>query len=150
MVDHTHKSHSAVIIAAAVGVALPAALWVRSYWARDVVYGWVGVPGYFQFDSSQGGLKAILNCERQPLRVSFESTSPTDPHQTWHASLEDTRFGWWFDLSVPHYFAVLVGAIVAPAIVWAWSLRFSTRSLLIATTVVAILLGVMAAMSPTQ
>ena len=51
-------------------------------------------------------------------------------------------------MSVPHYFAVIVGAVVAPAVVWAWSLRFSTRSLLVATTVVAIVLGVMAAMSP--
>lgn len=148
MVAHSRKSHKAVIIAAALGLTLPAALWGRSYWARDVVYGWLGVPGYFQFDSSQGGLKAILNCERQPLRVRFESTPPIAPHQIWHASLKDTRFGWWLDLSVPHYFAVIVGAVVAPAVVWAWSLRFSTRSLLVATTVVAIVLGVMAAMSP--
>lgn len=149
-VDRSRKPHAALIIAAVVGAALPAALWVRSYWAKDVVYGWLGVPGYFQFDSTQGGLKAIVNFERQGLKVKYESDLPVAPNKAWYAHLEETRFGWWLDLAVPHYFAVVLGAIVAPTIVWAWSFRFSTRSLLIATTVIATLLGVMAAMSREQ
>lgn len=49
--SHRHVEH-AVVIAALVGVLPPSASWDRSFWAKDVIYGWLGAPGYFQFDSS--------------------------------------------------------------------------------------------------
>lgn len=95
------------------------ALWFRSYWSQDVVYGWLGVPGYFQVNSSQGCLKVILNCERQDFSLKYNSKPPERFFSTWNFNLEKhLSYGWWLDLSAPHYIAVIGCALFAAMIAW--------------------------------
>jgi hypothetical protein len=135
-----------VITAALVGCSLPAALWVRSYQATDVVYGWFGVPGYFQINSSCGCLKLIVNCERQKLLWKYNSKPPEAVADAWDFNLyKNPKFGWWLNLTVPHYLAlVLCGVFAAAVAILGQRIRFRVRTLLIAITLIAIVLGIMA------
>jgi hypothetical protein len=140
-------SRNAAILAALVGCSLPSALWIRSYWAKDVVYGWIGVPGYFQVDSSRGCLKVILNCERQEFLWKFDSNPPESfRNGAWHAELKTHRpaFGWWLDVTFPHYITVPFCGVIAVTAAWLWSRGFRVRTMLIGTAIVAILLGIVA------
>jgi hypothetical protein len=139
------KTRTAVRVAGVTAVALAAALWGRSYQAQDIVWGWLGVPGYVQVNSSRGCLKIIVNCERNDFQWRYKSTSPEVPANVWHYDLErNPRFGWWLDVAMPHYVVlVLCGAIAR--ITWEWPIRFRLRDVLVAMTLLALLLGAAAA-----
>jgi hypothetical protein len=124
------------------------ALCVRSYWKKDVVYGWFPFPGYLQVDSNRGRLKLIANLEHQQSKWKYSSKLPESNLYSWNLSLRRIpNFGWWFDLAAPHWFAALVCGGIATVPWIKWSKRFRVRTLLIAMTFVAILLGIIAATS---
>ena len=84
----------------------------------------------------------IANGETQKPIWRFVSHSPARQTRHWALALDThSRFGWWLDVTVPISFIALVVGTCA-AIPWiGWSNRFSLRTLLIATTLVAVVLG---------
>jgi hypothetical protein len=117
-------------------------LWVRSYWICDVAYGGFGFPGYLQIDSNHGDIKLIANAEFTPPKWSYTSCVPSVNDQVWFIKLDTkSTFGWLLNLSIPHWFSVGVTASIAAASWFGWARNFSLRTLLIATTLVAVALG---------
>jgi len=117
-------------------------LWVRSYWWSDVV--WVITPSCdARADSANGGttISIFFDSERKVAnewnRNSYRhNTSMRPPDATWKFDIYMTRRG--LDASLPHWFYLLLTSLIAVA---AWIRRFSLRTLLIATTLIAMVLG---------
>ena len=130
------------------------ALWVRSYWVRDrVTHNYVGRT-YARFGYTIDSLRGLCSVliERVPAfspdRMHYASWPADDSVSImfpagslarrwlgfrWESSLDA------FDIIVPYWFPVSALAAVA-AVPWLpW--RFSVRTLLIATTLVAVVLG---------
>jgi hypothetical protein len=138
-------------IAVTVGSLLAAialtALWLRSYRVHDIVWGWFPFRGYLQINSTVGELNLIANAERQKFKWQHKSREPTVNDRHWYFKLDrESRFGWWLDITVPHWFPASVLVIFAAIPLIPWSRRFSLRTLLLATTLVAVVLGLVVAM----
>src|SRR4051812_22254016 len=121
------------------------ALWVRSYWWSDIVS--ASTPSCdTRSDSANGGttISIVFDSKRE---VAYEwsrnscrhNTAMRPPDATWKFDIYITRRG--LDASLPHWFYLLVTGLIAAA---PWLPRhFSLRTLLIATTLVAVVLGLM-------
>jgi hypothetical protein len=139
------KLRTAWSVAWGVVAVLLIALWVRSYWWSDVV--WVITSTCdAKTDSSNGGttISIFMDSERQVAnewkRNSYRhNAAMRPPDATWKFAVYITRRG--LDASLPHWFYLLVTGLIAAA---PWLPRhFSLRTLLIATTLVAVVLGLM-------
>jgi hypothetical protein len=117
-------------------------LWVRSYWWLNQAQYKLSNTESLVVLSAGGTVSAAAMGSRAPIVSSFYSAPITD------AEIESyQRIRWQFtfsrfnkELRVPTWFAVLVcGSIVA--IPWLPVKRFSLRTLLIVTTLVAVVLG---------
>ena len=138
-------------------------LWVRSYWWTDVLRGTYLGTRVFYANSLVGRLQYIDGSVRTagyPVfydrnQLSYESRQYSDEYIERLKVLDlDQRpsplhaFGFYvgntpncFELIVPHWFFVLTTASLT-AVSWiGWSWRFSLRTMLIATTLVAVVLG---------
>jgi hypothetical protein len=117
------------------------ALWVRSYWRLDALQ--IGrkivIAGCF---SSQGQLGIV---KRWPYsdwngRLLYLSRSIDGEKRRQNRSqFYMTPLGGDFWAGVPHWFMVLSSALIAGMPWWRW--RFSLGTLLIATTLIAVVLG---------
>jgi hypothetical protein len=121
------------------------ALWVRSYWHVDSIISKFGLIG-----SVQGSF----------VSTSLFRLSPTDTHEwefdghSYEVTFPESTFlGFYFvgDASgwialVPQWFVVFAAVTLAAAPWVLWSKRFSLRTLLITTTLVAVVLGLIVAM----
>ncbi|MEX0642938.1 MAG: hypothetical protein WD468_09575 [Pirellulales bacterium] len=121
-------------------------LWVRSYWAHDVLRGWVPIAGLLQYEST---------CNVVTLNIT---PSLHQSKWTWHAKVPEVHdYHWWFRhyanppnqipwyfIAAPHWFLVLITGLMAAATGFRLPLRlsYSLRTLLIITTLVAVVLGV--------
>jgi len=115
--------------------------WVRSKSTRDVVYGWFPFPGYLQLDSNRSCIKLIANLEHQDASWKFDSSPLEALLRSWYFSVvSHPDYGWWLDLTVPHWLPALLFAMLAAAPWMKW--RFTVRGVLVATTIVAAILGV--------
>jgi hypothetical protein len=128
-------------VAWGVAAVLLCVLWVRSYWCRDVLTGPSQTAGESYVFSQQGEMQYLWDSRVTPDAVWQFSTYPV---QDWHTRLS-AEIGHWYRLKgfcsvvVPHWaFLLSVTAIAASS--WL-SYRFSLRTLLIATTLVAVVLG---------
>ena len=121
-------------------------LWVRSYWWHDYCRGAVvGMQGVY-FDSAQGRIGAAVftpgftewTSASQPIDQAL-STIAMKLRDDLGLGFGTTRFGNICTYLAPHWFFILITAAlqVAPWLRW----RFSLRTLLIATTLVAVVLG---------
>jgi hypothetical protein len=119
------------------------ALWVRSYWWHDAF--WIRlaanrITGVTYVNGSVGaGIGSSVFPEIVKRRFLFVSgkTDPFDPKPSW-LEFRYIRYSESdMEVRIPFWFPVLFMATLA-ALPW---LRFSLRRLLIATTLVAILLG---------
>jgi hypothetical protein len=135
------------------------ALWARSYWWRDSIWRVTRRPSpvillHTRFSSNSGttswvhenGLYSLSLQVARPDRWQYERGTA--------ATYIPKKFQWHFSpsrryLAIPHWFGVLVLALLcvftSPLIRWRWifsSWRFGLRTLLIATTLVAIVMGV--------
>ncbi len=129
-------------------------LWVRSYWRYDTVRGHFVKSQLFSISLWQGVVSFTTHQEADPNAVRLFGH--------WHI---DTRTSpsfvdqpaWWFRVSLqptlravvsaPNWFLVFMSATLA-VIPWIqWSRRFSLRTLLIAITLIAVVLGLAAAYS---
>jgi hypothetical protein len=128
------------------------ALWVRSYSWHDMVAIGITLEGGFLVTSEQGA--AELWYITAPSFVEWKVTNIPSPSQNLlPIGTEESYAGFLFEkytdgfrLSVPYWFLVpVVTALAAvPWLRW-WSNRFSLRTLLIATTLVAVVLGLIIA-----
>ncbi len=129
-------------------------LWVRSYWGNDSIAITQSTANYFglvtmrtdtQIDSGRGRIGGVWNGASGLLTPSAWIIS----HEPLADDFESDGFGFEFMnspigriFSVPHWFLILMSTTLAaaPWLPW-WSNRFGLRTLLITTTLVAVLLG---------
>jgi len=115
-------------------------LWVRSYWFYELVDN-----GVYRAGSGRGAVRIIYKGSVPPLPWLYhaEKLTEADEHQwpkhksplKWYHR-PDYAAGWIA------YWLMTVSALATCVLPWiGWSTRFSLRTLLIATTLVALLLG---------
>ena len=140
-------------VACGIACLLLIVLWVRSYWWEDtlrVPYSVARVE-YFFITSGHGLIYSVLylygssepgfGIETRAVEGEALFVDDSTPLRDWHWF----RVVHWQKFTVlymPHWFPVLVAATLA-SVPWIHKLRFSfsLRALLIATTVVAVALG---------
>jgi hypothetical protein len=128
-------------------------LWVRSYWQWDQLsvpignISWFAIDSvggqmsYFEFDSPNGSTDGHRNVFTRSLDEELARNRLTDPDYEFPPNKgliwDDGHGNVW----VPHWFPVLLTAALAsiPWIRWSW--KYSLRTLLIATTLIAVGLG---------
>ena len=141
----------AVTVLSLTACVLLIALWVRSYWTWDRCY-WPGKRLGVQINSDAGHVVLIVATQAPTstgnsfMIAQLPSPGPTD------AFYDDNILGFYFErspsrlrLDIPFWFNVLASAALAAAPWLRERWRFSLRTLLIATTVVAVVLGIIAA-----
>jgi hypothetical protein len=130
-------------IVCATACALLIALWVRSYWHNDVV----SKTRYDRFFSCLGSDGGTIYVVLGRLQVSGPTTGKHSPCQYHNNAASGIHPGFaWRRLKlglsivhVPHWFFLLLATVLAAAPWIPW--RFSFRTMLVAMTVVAALLG---------
>jgi hypothetical protein len=129
-------------------------LWVRSHYYLDSYRFWAGRSNTAAIDSKGGriyfSVSASGGADLEPyIGNKKRSEGETDILNGIIASENHLGFGRYIDLKLvntstfifPHWFAAIVSVTLA-AVPWIrWSNRFSLRTLLIATTLVAVVLG---------
>jgi hypothetical protein len=120
-------------------------LWVRSYWVGDAI-SWDQLPEQVAIISAVGGISyaEFANPAGDGDGSWRIYSQPIDP-ETKHRAII-LRFQWIRDVYdlhviVPYWFPVLLAAAIGAAPWVRWSRGFSLRTLLIAATVVALVLG---------
>jgi predicted alpha/beta superfamily hydrolase len=100
----------------------------------------------FRIDSGKGRLRSAFTTRSEPWSVgmrtfSYDEITP-NPNSAlgFYAKFRPGRF----DFDLPYWFVVLLSAIFALPPWIRWSKRFSLRALLIVTTLVAVVLGMIA------
>jgi hypothetical protein len=134
------------------------ALWVRSYWWHDIVACGITSKDRIRIDSTNGGL-AVMHKSLHGTSgtfVKWKVASLWSPSQgVFPIGFTDENYAGFsvekltdgFSLSVPYWFLVpCFAAIGTLAYASKWK-RFSLRTLLIATTLVAVVLGLVVTLS---
>jgi hypothetical protein len=128
-------------------------LWVRSYHFSDDFYGTIPGTNFIAAGSRLGYLSALFNDEPRrdwgyvgtPLpdefwRKLYRENEPSKPPNRFLLGISYPPPS-YVTLCVPYWLLVLLSTLLA-AVPWLpWSKRFSLRTLLIATTLVAVVLG---------
>jgi hypothetical protein len=117
-------------------------LWVRSYSYQQSLYAHFPVGGYLQITGCEGVIEIIVNDEKLPPGLRFNDDAFRGRKVLpWSFGFTPrSRFGGWrIDCNVPYWFAVALG-VACSVVPWLPS-RFKLRTLLIATTLVAVVLG---------
>lgn len=128
-------------------------LWARSYWRHDGLFGWLSSANTVVFVSGGGWFEvriAAVDLNRAApeqmlpafarTRIVSDSTTPDfAPKPRWSWAIQTTPSTYSFSTIAPYWFAVLVAStlIIVP---WV-KLQFSLRTMLIATTLLAVVLG---------
>jgi hypothetical protein len=124
--------------------SLLAGLWVRSYWWHDLIPLNFGQPTVYAVRSANGRLTLSRSYDGnrstgQILALRKDLATDDLAPYVWHTTQVSGRKR--DALSTPIWILVLLSATVA-AVSWArFAQRFSLRTLLIATTLVAVVLG---------
>jgi hypothetical protein len=122
-------------------------LWVRSYWYADDLARFQHGRMYL-IESAWGSVRPVYSNKEPPTNLWLFSSDrlPNDG-----GSYAHPVFGWdaddfplYFQAYIPHWIVALLFAIAAVAPWIHWSRRFSLRTLLIATTLVAVVLRLIA------
>jgi glucan phosphoethanolaminetransferase (alkaline phosphatase superfamily) len=120
-------------------------LWVRSYWRADGFIRFSNGGGMLGIESASGILHPFFN---EPRRVGgnwewvnerFDGEQKNFKHHIFE--FDDSEYPTELHLYVAHWLCALSFAVLS-AIPWIpWSKRFTLRTLLTATTLVAVVLG---------
>jgi hypothetical protein len=145
------------------GCILLVVLWVRSYWTAEII-SHRNSRSILTVGSNHGIVYFVLAYSPLELKVqgrywfwSQPTVSAKTPQPTWgYAKIGVVEPSTTLDLKFLNEFAMgtvpdylLVGLCVAAgAVPWIWPRRFTLRTLLIATTLVAIVLGAIALSLP--
>jgi hypothetical protein len=149
------KLRIAFSVACLIACALLIALWVQSYWVQyRIIYPTAG-QGVIEVDSAAGvvwvqeyDLWSPIKSNRSVEQFKLDDkvlavVSEVRPKTFMRFARFDVNLEMMVRTTVfPHWFLVLLAAGLAyvPWLPW-WSQRFSLRTLLIATTLVAVILG---------
>lgn len=136
-------------------------LWIRSYWYCDLLWfqptSTLGIGGGSFEGDVRGGYDQHSGDESFfSFQSEYLKTVKPSELQMWRRDIPDMGFDVQFlpqssiQIDVPHYFALLLLALAAALPNWRWLLqgihrmprRFSLRTLLIFTTLVAVVLGI--------
>jgi hypothetical protein len=119
------------------------ALWVRSNWKKDVVWGWFGVPGYLQVDSNGGTLRLLINQEQQKWTWKYKSQKREGDQRKWFLIAQNHQggLGRELDLKMPYFLIALALVIPALALKPKPRLKFSLADLLVLMTFSAVLIA---------
>jgi hypothetical protein len=148
-----HLLNIASIVCLVAWVALMG-MWVRSYFPRGV-----RTTGFSRINSTDGRLTfcgspftdaGIIVLTSGGYRSVFYTHQ--DSQQSWTRGTLDSRYGFGFArssaglsiLMLPYWFLVLVSGSLAMAFQLRWPPRFTIRSLFVATTFFAVVLGMIA------
>jgi hypothetical protein len=134
-------------------------LWVHSYWCRDVIFAQHPAWGSISVVSLQSKVSWIVGRQRPTRRkphfemrsipialaiAEMEGMEPALPEGRSASSFTIERWRDSFGMVLPYWFLIL-SVVVLAAIPWLpLSKRFSLRTLLIAITIVAVVLGIVA------
>jgi hypothetical protein len=142
----------AVSVVSLVACVLLIGLWVRSYYFQDSCYGNIPGTDFISAGSQLGYLFAIFNDEpsrdwsfgETPLpneiwRKIYRDNPPTQP-PNWLGLGVSYQNPPYVTLCVPYWLLVLLSTLLTSTPWLRW--RFSLRTLLIATTLIAVVLGV--------
>jgi hypothetical protein len=125
-------------------------LWARSYRAEDRASGHYAKSTGVRVYSSRGWVVCSKNpSQKYPWDVDLASDywlQPGDARLQFSISPDFFRGAGFASISIPHWFLVLASAGMVATSWPRKSYRFSLRSLLIATTLVAIALGLINAL----
>jgi hypothetical protein len=138
-----------------VAAVLLIVLWVHSYWYQDYIRGnlsrswsacWLSFRGWVELDliwedMTGSDPSRVVRSEVNFCRVE-EATPATSPERHWRWA-SNTRNPWMTNrqLIMPIWCPLLASAAAAMLPWVRWSKRFTLRTLLIATTLVAVILG---------
>jgi hypothetical protein len=134
-------------------------LWVRSYWWLDIItknspgFGWFTETGscegridFFlcepkrETSFSTWSVLSVSEIKENEALIAKNGGEEITPGQRWYFNFRLVGGGYWgFEADTPHAVLVLASATLAGI---PWIRRFSLRTLLIATTLVAVVLGV--------
>jgi hypothetical protein len=114
------------------------ALWIRSYWVDDCLRGQVPVAGALQFNSIYGAVTLNVSPSLSESNWKWNSSKPNLHSSRWRFRYYPSTISWYY-IAAPHWFLAVVSFTLA-AIPW-FRWRFSLRTLFIAMTLVAVLLG---------
>ena len=124
------------------------ALWVRSYWWTDFLYGPVSEVRFFESNSYCGRLALSLTSDPvhlQHWKVYSHQSGPLDGmFAPWKWELGKSKFSDSWVAAFPHWFSVALFGVLSAAPWLRLTRRLSLRTLLIATTPVAVMLGLAA------
>jgi hypothetical protein len=123
-------------------------LWVRSYWRIDALFGLGSARQYFAVGSEDGvvsvtgnpNLLSLFSATNWQLQDFLPGPKPAPSRILGFHYKTSQRQG--TRLRLPIWFLVIIAATAATA---PWIRRFSLRTLLIATTLVAVVLGLIVA-----
>jgi hypothetical protein len=141
------KLRTAFSVTCLIACVLLIALWARSYSCVDTLSGFS--PSTFVF--GLGSERGTLGAEWQPNAASFLHITRWQPKSYAPGSKPITQFfchhtaRGTISISLPTWFTVFVLSLAAAAPWIGWSNRFSLRTLLIAMTLVAVVLGLIVA-----
>lgn len=144
MTDRTRKLLRRLRIAWSVAWSMVAVLlvvlWLRSYWTKDSIYRTYN-NGMSHFVTSNNGVILVSISDSMPL-APF--TGPTGWKLRSGGVVPVTRWGLWPSgtmCALPYFAPVLLSMALSAASTMSWRLRFSLSTLLFATAVVAVGMG---------
>jgi hypothetical protein len=128
-------------------------LWVRSYMTTDTLGGTTSAPRVFLVRSSWGHLHILsFDDTTQSRDWKIESEPLTADTKRFEKNMNQTltKFGFGqliagsdYEITLPYWLPFIGGVLLATIPCVRWSRQYSLRTLLIATTLVAVMLGLL-------
>jgi hypothetical protein len=125
------------------------ALLLRSYRWNSTIQGVIGSER-LQFTSEAGRLVFLIFPNAQSANFPSRSWTFSNNHQrgNWRGWRFETMRPSGFEIVVPHWFFILSFTAVPSALWFPWSKRFSIRTMLVMTAIVAVVLGLGVILTP--
>jgi hypothetical protein len=129
-------------VAWGVVAVLLVALWVRSFYIADIAMGNISASTAFTITSDKGKVGFAVNAAPNFRPSSWHASYVPGPRggHAWFAARLPMPLAGWF-VGVPQLLIASIAAVIATSPWISWRHNFSLRTLLVATTLAAVLLG---------